>query len=460
MSFIQTYFKDYKKQGGIRELLILALPMMASTACDGAMTFTDRLFLSRVGSEYMNAAMGGFVTYQMLIFFFVGLTGYVTALVAQYYGADRKTKAPVATFQAVLLVLCALPVIFLLKPLAVHIIVGMKVSPVQAVLQTEYLRWLVAGAAFAMLRQVMACFFTGVGRSTVVLKATLLALTINIVLDYILIFGKLGFFPMGIKGAAVATVLGNVAAMCWFLKVYFSKPFRMAFHTHKSFRYDADSMRRLLRYGYPAGLEMFLGFVAFFMMTNMFQAQGVAEATATSIMFNYDMLSFIPLLGIEIATTSLVGRFMGAEKPHLAHRTAVSAAKTGVFYSLVVLMLFLGIPEALVRLFHPGGPSVDFERAVPLAQSMLRIASLYVLAQAVMIALIATLRGAGDTLYTMMVSVGANWAFLPIQYLALYVCGASVPLTWFLLVVMYLSFCWIMFQRFRSGKWKALRIIQ
>jgi multidrug resistance protein, MATE family len=460
MSYIRNYFKGYNKPGGIKDLLVMAFPMMVSSACDGVMTFTDRLFLSRVGSEQMNAAMGGFVTYQMLIFFFVGLSGYSTALVAQYYGAERRSQAPVATFQAMLISLAAWPIVLLLKPLAVHVFFGMDLPETQTGFQIRYLDILVWGSIFTLLRQAMGCYFTGIGKTKVVMNATFIAMIANIVLDYILIFGKLGFKPMGVDGAAIATVTGNVLGLVYFIVAYLQSGNRKAFEVDKSFRFDADIMKRLLRYGCPAGLEIFLCFVAFFFMTLMFQAQGTSESTATSIMFSYDMLSYIPLLGIEIATTSLAGRYMGAERPQVAHRTAISAAKAGLIYSTVVLAFFLLIPEMLVRAFHPSTPSPDFEAAVPMAVTMIRIATLYVLAQAVMVALVGTLRGAGDTFYTMLVSVGANWAFLPMQYLTLYVFHASVPMAWFILVLVYLAFCLVMYRRFRTEKWKKLRIIR
>ena len=83
--------------GGVRELLAIALPMVVSHACETAMTFTDRLFLSRLGPEQMNAAMAGGLTCFMTMTFFLGLTGYTTALVAQYLGAGRKQHCAVAT---------------------------------------------------------------------------------------------------------------------------------------------------------------------------------------------------------------------------------------------------------------------------------------------------------------------------------------------------------------------------
>lgn len=460
MSILKHYFADYKKPGGINDLLVMAFPMMISTACDGVMTFTDRLFLARVGSEQMNAALGGGITYQMMIFFFVGLTGYSTALVAQYYGAKEMNNAPRAAFQAILLTIVAWPVILLLRPLIVSFYYKIDLPVNQVGYQVQYLNILVWGGLFGMLRQTMGCYFAGIGRAKVVMTATLTAMLVNVVLDYILIFGKLGFPAMGVRGAAFATVSGGFSAMMVLMVAYFNRSNRVIFSVMQSFHFDWKIMKKLIHYGYPAGLEFLLNFMAFFFMTVMFQSQGDSEATATTIMFNWDLVSYIPLLGIEIAVTSLVGRYMGAGRPQVAHRAAISAVKTGMIYSSVILVLFLAIPEVLVRVFHPQTPGIVFEGAVPIAKSMIRIASLYVLAQAVMVAMVGTLRGAGDTFYTMVISVLANWAFLPLLYLSLYVFDLSVPFGWLVVVLVYLVFCYVIYRRFRTEKWKALRVIQ
>jgi multidrug resistance protein, MATE family len=459
-TLIQRYFSGYNKLGGIKDLLTIAFPMMISTACDGVMTFTDRLFLARVGSEQMNAALGGGVSFQMLMFFFVGLTGYSTALVAQYFGAREFKNAPRAAFQAILVTLFAWPVLLLLKPLVVALYYKMNLPVDQVGYQVQYLNVLAWGGLFGMLRQTLGCYFTGIGKTRVVMTATMTAMSVNVVLDYILIFGKLGLPAMGVRGAALATVTGGFVAMAILLVAYFGRFNREHFNVMGSFHFDWKIMKKLIHYGYPAGLEMLLNFMAFFMMTAMFQSQGESEATATTIMFNWDLVSFIPLLGIEIAVTSLVGRYMGAGRPQVAHRAAISAVKMGLFYSLVVLVLFLSVPELLVRLFHPDVPSAVFEGAVPMAKRMIQIASLYVLAQAVNVALIGALRGAGDTFYTMLISVFINWSFLPLLYLSFYVFDQSVPFGWLVVVVVYLVFCLLIYRRFRTEKWKKLKVIQ
>jgi MATE family multidrug resistance protein len=218
-------------------------------------------------------------------------------------------------------------------------------------------------------------------------------------------------------------------------------------------------MKKLIYFGSPAGLELFLNFIAFFFMVALFQSGGDVASTATTIMFNWDMVSFIPLIGIESSVTSLVGRYMGAGRPQVAHRAALSGIKTGIIYSAVILLLFMFIPRTLVLIFQPEVPDEVFNQAVPIAVQMVQIASLYVLVEAVMIALVGALRGAGDTHYTMMVSIITHWAFVPLLYVCLKVLNLSVPVSWFVLVIFFLIFSIILVQRFRSGKWKKIRVV-
>jgi MATE family multidrug resistance protein len=459
MNAMKRYFSGYHEPGGIKELLIIALPMIISTACDGVMTFTDRLFLARVGSEQMNAALGGGIALQMISFFFVGLTGYTTALVAQYFGAGKKANTTIATFQAILITVLAWPIIILLKPLLVGYFHLMNIPDLQMGYQIDYFNILAYGAVFGMMRYTLGCFFSGIGKTKIVMVATILAMVVNVVLDYILIFGKFGFPAMGVKGAAIATVSGGFVAMVILIVVYLKHTNTVDFAVLKSFHFNWKIMKKLLYYGSPAGLEMFLNFLAFSTMVSLFHARGNMVATATTIMFNWDLVSFIPLLGIEIAVTSLVGRYMGAGDPKVAQHAAISGVKTGIFYSVVILALFVLIPEMLVRVFHPEVPSAMFENAVPIAVNMIRIASLYVLAEAVMVAFVGALRGAGDTHFTMIASVSAHWLFVPILYLALNVLHLSVAISWLLLVIFFLLFCLVLVFRFRSGKWKNIKVI-
>lgn len=459
MNLLKRYFKDYNKRGGTKELLTLAVPMIISTACDGVMTFTDRLFLAKLGPEQMNAAMGGAVTFQMLIFFFMGLTGYSTALVAQYLGAGERFNSTKAAFQAILITIFSWPLVILVKPLAISLFYALDLPASQIGYQIEYLNILVLGGVFGMMRYTLGCYFSGIGKTKIVMIATIAAMVVNLVLDYILIFGKLGFEPMGVRGAAIATISGAFFSVVILSVSYLSRVNRDMFGVMRSFRFNRQIMGKLIRFGYPAGIELFLNFLAFSIMVGLFHGQGDIVATATTIMFNWDLVSFIPLLGVEIAVTSLVGRYMGAGRPQVAHRAALSGIRTGIFYSIIILLLFVLIPEALVRVFQPRVTDAVFEESVPLAVSMIKIAALYVLSEAVMVALVGALRGAGDTLFTMIVTVTTHWLFVPLLWVSFNIFNFTVVTSWLLLVIFYLLFSLILFFRFRSGKWKSIKVI-
>lgn len=446
-------------KGSVVELMSIAFPMIISTACDGIMTFTDRLFLSKLGPEQMNAAMGGGVAMQMMVFFFIGLTGYTTALVAQYYGSGQKNMGAVAAFQAIIVALLAYPLVLISRPLS-HAYFGIMNLPArQLEYQLIYFNVVIYGAVVAILRNTLSCYFSGIGRTRIVMVATVVAMLVNIVLDYLWIYGKLGFPAMGVKGAALATITGGVCGLLILIGAYLGKKNWHEFQLADSFRFDPKVMRKLLYYGYPAGLELFLNFLAFSAMIFLFHAQGNVVATASTIMFNWDLISFIPLLGIEIAVTSLVGRYMGAGDPDLAHRSAMSGIQSGIFYSVVILVLFLFIPGPLVMMFKPDSYDPVFYEAVPIAKSMIRLASLYVLIEAVMVAVVGALRGAGDTHFTMLASVAAHWTFLPVLYIIMNVLNGSPVTAWLGLIIFFQIFCMVLILRYRSGKWKKIRVV-
>jgi MATE family multidrug resistance protein len=448
------------RSGGVPELLAIALPMVVSHACDTVMTFTDRLFLSRLGPEQMNAAMAGGLTCFMLTTFVLGLTGYTTALVAQYLGAGRRGKCAVAATQAMLVALAAWPLIVMTRPLVFRLFDLAQIAPEQLAPQRIYFGILVYAVGVGLLRNCLSAFFSGIGRTRMVMLSALTAMVVNVATNYVLIFGHWGFPELGIRGAAYGTIAGGVCGLAVLVLAYLAPATRRRFDVLRALRWDAEAMGKLWRFGYPAGVEMFLNLLAFTGMILIFHADGLVTATATTIMFNWDMVSFLPLLGLEIGVMSLVGRYMGAGSPDTAHRAAMSGLKSGWMYSAVILVLFAFFPQALVDVFRPPYQDAVFQQAVPTAVFMIRVASLYVLIEAIVVVLVGALRGAGDTFWAMCISVSLHWALVPILFVILHVFGWSAEAAWVALVCTFLTFSVLFYLRYRSGKWRMLRVVQ
>lgn len=442
------------------EVLAISLPMVISHACDTVMIFTDRLFLSRINPELMNAVMGGGLTSFMMMSFFVGLMGFTTALVAQYLGAQRKKSCSVVLTQALIFSVFAYPIILALRPAAYWMFSFMGVGAEQIGPQKIYLNILLYGSIVSLMRVSVSGFFSGVGRTKIVMVASFVAMLTNVGLDYVLIFGKCGFPALGIRGAGYATVLGGVVGLSVLASAYFQARNRKKYGVGQSFHFDRRLAEKLWRFGSPTGLEMFLNIVAFNTMVMMFHARGAVIATAATVVFNWDLVSFVPLIGIEIGVTSLVGRYMGARRPEKAHRAVMSGLKLGMFYSAVIFILFVGFPGKLVEVFRPDGESAVFVAAIPTAVFMIRLASIYVLVETMLCVFIGALRGAGDTVWAMRMSVTLHWVMVAVLALLLRVWQLPAEVGWAAMVFFFLVFSGFVFQRYREGKWKNIRVVE
>jgi MATE family multidrug resistance protein len=445
--------------GSVRELLAIALPMVVSQACDTVMIFTDRLFLSKLGANEMNAAMGGGLTCFTVMTFFLGLTGYTTALVAQYLGSGRREKCGVVTTQAMLIALAAYPLILLARPLIHWVFMKTGIPTGQLGLQIVYFDMVVYATVVGLMRNCLSSFFSGIGRTRVVMVASLGAMVINVGVNYLLIFGKMGLPALGIRGAALGTITGGVCGLLVMLAVYVGRTNRRTYRIGTSLCLDWQVMRTLCRFGYPAGVEMFLNLVAFNGIILALHAHGPVTATAVTIMFNWDMVSFIPLIGVQIGVMSLMGRYMGARDPDTAHRATLSGLKAGWTYSAVVLILFVFFPRQLVGVFASGSRDETFIQAVPMALYMLRLAAVYVMVEAVVMVFSGALRGAGDTFWAMTVSVTMHWLLLVVIFIVLHVLDQPPQVAWTALVITFLACSGLFYWRYRGGYWRTIQVV-
>ncbi|HML73499.1 MAG TPA: MATE family efflux transporter [Anaerohalosphaeraceae bacterium] len=445
--------------GGIREMLAIAMPMVVSNACDTVMIFTDRLFLAQLGSEQMAAAMGGGLTSFMLTTFFLGLTGYCTALAAQYFGAGRKENCARVITQGLLVCLLAYPAILCCRPLGLWLFELVRVSPEQLAPQKVYFNILIYGTLIGLVRNCLSCFFSGVGKTSVVMFSTFAAMITNVGLDYVFIFGKLGFPAMGIAGAAYATLTGGIVGLSILAISYFIGTNRTEFAVSQSFHFDWTIMKKLLRYGYPTGVEFFLNMLAFTVLVLKFHGISPTSAAAVTVVFNWDMVSFIPLIGIHIGVISLVGRYMGARQPDTAHRATLSGLKLAWAYSFCTLMIFALLPHYLVGVFRPAETDPVFEQAFPMAVTMVRMAALYVMADAMMLVFGGALRGAGDTFWVMCISVTMHWSLVGVLDAALRYFHFTPQSAWSILCITMMLFSGVLYLRYRSGKWRSIQLV-
>lgn len=442
------------------EMLVIAFPIVVSQSCHTLMIFTDRFFLSKLGAVQMNATMAGGLSSFMMMCLFTGLIGYSTAIIGQYLGADRKDMCSKTTMQAFFFALAAYPLIILMKPLGYLLFDFMGLGEEQMFYQSIYFDILVYGSIIGLLKIVFYSYFSGIGKTRIIMTSTIVAMVVNIGINYVIIFGRFGFPAMGIRGAAYGTLIGDFIGLLMLVFTYFKVTNRLEFNLADSFKFVPELMKKLLRYGYPQGLELLLNIIAFNSIILIFQAHSEISAVAATITFSWDMVSYVPLIGIEIAVTSLVGRYMGAQRPDIAEKSAISALKIGFAFSAVIFVLFVAFPGMLVDVFKPKGVDAVFEAARPLSIFMIQLAAIYVTIEAAIVTFIGVLRGAGDTFFAMVLSTSMHWAMAISIYLALNQFNMGAEFAWMIAVGAFFLMGIAFYLRFRSGKWKTIEVIK
>jgi putative efflux protein, MATE family len=452
--------KKFKKNGDVKDVLVVALPMLLSMSFDTIMTFIDRLFLSKLGPAEMNAALGAGAVQLALTMFFTGAISYTTAMVAQRLGAKKKADCARVFMQSVYLSLISVPLLYLTIPLG-HIAFGMEHLPAdQLEYQKTYFNILMFGGIINLVRNAAPCFFSGIGETKIVMKAAFVGMIVNVACNFVLIYG-LGPIPaLGVAGAAYGTLIGNLVSTVILFAKFFAKSCNSRFNTRSSFAFSWPLTRELLQKGVPSGVEMFLNMSAFQLMILMFHALGPDAATASSVMFNWDMVAYVPLMGLEVASTSLVGRYVGARDAAAATRSTYSGLKLGWGYSLIMGIFFVFLPGVLTDIFRPDVAEASaeaiaiFDAARPMSIFMLRIATFYIFVEVLLVVYAGALRGAGDTVWVMFTCAIMNWCVSGALYVAAYIFHLPAHYAWIAVVAVYSTAPVIFWWRWKSGKWR------
>ena len=452
--------KKFKKNGDVKDVLVVALPMLLSMSFDTLMTFIDRLFLSKLGPAEMNASLGAGAVQLALTMFFTGAISYTTAMVAQHLGAKQHSVCAKVFMQALYVSLVCVPILYLTIPLG-HLVFGLEHLPAdQLEYQKTYFNILMFGGVITLVRNVAPCFFSGIGETKIVMQAAFVGMIVNIVCNFVLIFGMGPIPALGVAGAAYGTLIGNAVSTIILFVKFFGKSCNERFNTRSSFAFSWSLTRELLQKGLPSGVEMFLNMSAFQTLILMFHALGPEAATASSVMFNWDMVAYVPLMGLEVASTSLVGRYVGAKDGAAASRSTYSGLKLGWGYSLLMGVFFVFLPGVLTDIFRPdvAEASADaiaiFDAARPMSMFMLRFATIYIFVEVLLVIYAGALRGAGDTLWVMFAGAIMNWCVAVALYVVAYVFHLPAHYAWIAVVAVYGTAPVIFWFRWKGGKWR------
>lgn len=442
----------------MRTLLAIALPMVVSQGAFAVMIFTDRYFMSQIDPTHMAASLGGGVAFFFSLCFFLGVISYANALVAQYRGAEEPGKCSRVVTQGLIMSVLCQPLLMVVAVYVLDLFAAMGHEAEMLALESSYFSILMLGSLITLWKACLSSYFAGIGRTQVVMVCDVAGLMLNIPLCWAMAFGHFGFPAMGIDGAAWSTVLSSIFSLILFGGYYLARQNRLAFLVMQSFRIDVAVMRRYLRLGLPSGVELFLNVAAFNLFLLMFQSYGVTEGAAAAIVFNWDILSFVPMLGLNIGIVSLIGHSVGARSMEKTNEVISAGFVIAISYSFLLALLYIFFRYPLVEVFAP--PQGDFSEIRSLAAFMMIGLCCYTVADAIIQVSGGVLRGAGDTQWVMYSSTALHWLMLVIQCLVIRVWEFGREASWVVFCAMILAIAIVFLLRLWSGKWRDEKALE
>ncbi|QDT66059.1 MATE family efflux transporter [Calycomorphotria hydatis] len=444
----------------VRELLVVAIPLILSSGSISLAHVVDRVFLTWYSEYALAAAMPSGMLHWVFMSLFIGIAMTVNTFVAQYDGAKRHERASASLWQGVYLSLLSGIPLLVAVPIAPVLFRWAGHDDVVQQLEIEYFAVLCYGTIPITLATALSGFFSGRERADIVLYVNALLAVVNIVLDWLMIFGVGPFPEMGMRGAAWATIIAHVVAVAAYLLLMCRREERHKYRVWSNWKFDSELFRRLLRFGAPTGLNYLGDVIGFTLFLFLVGRLGVVEQQATNLAFNVNSLVFIPLMGLGTAVSVLVGRRIGEGRPEGAVWSTWIAFGIGSSWNLLFAALLVIFPDIVIS-FYDAGSRTDFSAIRDQSVILFRYMSMFLFFDGMAIVFSGALRGAGDTRFPAIWSFSTCWSLLVIPVIVAEAIGRqSLTFCWVMCVVYVFVLGIGMLYRFMGGRWREMTVLE
>jgi len=445
---------DLTEKNLTKNIFKLSIPVAIENLLHMSVFIIDAVMVGRLGTDALAAVgLAGILSFTITMIF-SSLTVGSASIVARHIGAKERDQAQTVGAQAIFLALAMGIIItpfFLLY--ANKMLLVMSAEPRVSDLGKGYLQIVGGFVVFRLI--ILACsgILRGAGDTRTPMKVTLIINCINILLNWLLIFGVGPFPTWGVNGAAWATAISHTtgALMLW-TKLFTGRcvlhiSIRQTIHVH------FESLKRIVRISGPAAIDAFLTQMGFLFFTKIVTILGTVSLAAHQIAVRIESISFMPGFALAVSTATLVGQSLGAKDVNLAllsmRRSCYFAMALMGFFALI----FLIFPAQMAMMFKPE-PSV-----LSLAVICVMIAALEQPALAIYMVYSGGLRGAGDTISPMIITIVGTLCFhVPVSYLFGITLGWGLAGVWFGSALDWICRAIAIYILYRSGRWKRVRV--
>jgi len=439
----------------VRVLLGLALPIILLRATQAAITFADAIQVRHLGDRAIAATTGGGVNIAVLLLLPSGTVYMVQSFVAQLTGAGRQDEAPRFAWYGLAIAALAATIMIASIPLIGPVLAQTGYSPALRDEMNGYMSIRMWSVGAVLGAEVLGNWYGGLGNTRMQLLPGIITLVSAVFLNWMLIDGHLGAPAMGVDGAALASVLANVLGF-GFLVVAFWRRWGGAPRA-RTRGLAMSELVRFVKLGLPHGVNWFLECAAFQIFVSVVLASlGDETLTAMNLVLVINSISYLPAFGIASAGAILAAQEIGrrdrdAVWPHV--RAALVCSVTWMGGIGVIYAIF---PGHVMSIFT----SESSGQIVAIGTTMLLLAPVWQVTDAVFLTFCESLRAAGDTRWLALVRIGLAWLVLvPSAWLAVNRFGCGVLGAMLCMITYNVFSLTAVAWRFWSGAWRRMNNI-
>ncbi|MCR9141969.1 MAG: MATE family efflux transporter [bacterium] len=438
----------------LRQIFTLSLPIIGGMISQNVLNLVDTAMVGTLGAPAITAVgIGGFLNFWS-ISLILGISAGVQAMAARRMGEGRESEAALSLNGGILIALgVGLPLGVGLSALTPYFFPYLYDDPEVIAAGVPYLQARLAASFAVGINFSFRGFWNGIRQSGVYMRTLIFMHALNILFNYIFIFGNFGAPALGAGGAGLASALSVVCGSLYYTAMGFSRARHMGFLQAWP---DSAGFRTLVRLSIPNSIQQFFFSGGLTAMFWIFGQIGTFEAAAATIIINIMLVAYLPGMGMGLAAATLVGQALGRGEIEDARRWGWEVVRVGMLILGVLGLPMIFFTDYIVGVFIQ---SEDAATVIDLARTPLRLSGILMCFEAVGLVLMNALLGAGDSRSVMLASVGMQWLlFLPVAFLLGPVLGFGLLTLWSANLSYRMLLAGVFFILWRRGGWTNIQV--
>ncbi|KKM10355.1 hypothetical protein SY88_14245 [Clostridiales bacterium PH28_bin88] len=336
-------------------IIRITYPVILSMFTLNIMVFVDRAFVAKYSLTQFAATMPASNLATTVASIFIGIVGFLSALVSQYYGAQKYKECASSMWQGVYISIFFSLLLLIISLVASNIFQVMGHTGELLKYERQYFNLLVLSSCVQLFSTAFSSLYRGIGDTKTTMFVGILANIFNVLLDWVLIYGKLGFPEMGgVFGSGVATLISSIIGVMTYISLLNKNDFKKKYKVFTNLKLDKSLMYKLLRFGFPAGIQSFVGTGYFSLLLLIIGKTGEFNLSSANIAFTIEGVSIFPVWGLGTAVSIIAGQERGAGRIDNVIKVVKKGILIGLCFNLIIIVLYNFFPHLLISIFNSG----------------------------------------------------------------------------------------------------------